>query len=77
MQKEIIYDKRVLLQVLVGSAVALLVFSSLSLVLENSEGDNGKDGSKDTVPMMSYLRLILSSILVLSVIFVHLLVENK
>ena len=77
MQKDIIYDKRVLLQVLAGSAVALLVFSSLSLVLENSEGGKGKDGSKDTVPMMSYLSLILSSILVLSVIFVHLLVENK
>ena len=72
-----ISSKKTCTQVLVGGAVALLVFSSISLVIEKSERCREKSGSKEPIYVMSYLCFILTVVLVISLVFLNLLVEQR
>ena len=55
----------------------MLVFSGMSLIIENSEEDRNSSGRNRTMTMVSYLCLVLSAVLILSLVFIYLLEDQR
>eukprot|EP00092_Neocalanus_flemingeri_P052172 GFUD01060904.1.p1 GENE.GFUD01060904.1~~GFUD01060904.1.p1 ORF type:complete len:681 (-),score=148.25 GFUD01060904.1:69-2111(-) len=64
-------------EVLARAAVALLVFSGISLIIEKSEGGSKELCKKRSTSIISCLCLIVSAVLVLSLVFIHFEEEER